>query len=85
MYDIKGTCLVLRKRHRDIFGKNWKMRWVVVSGERVGVFKKEGSTEPKYWLHLLNCEVIEEEVVNKRYKVICPLAETHLSSASQWK
>jgi hypothetical protein len=67
--DVKGSCLVLRKRHRDIFGKNWKLRWVVISGDRVGVFKKEGSMEAKYWLSLPDCEVIEAEVVNRRYKV----------------
>ncbi len=67
--EVKGSCLVLRKRHRDIFGKNWTMRWVVVRGDRVGVFKQQSSTEAKYWLYLPSCEVIEEETVNKRFKV----------------
>ena len=67
--EVKGSCLVLRKRHRDIFGKNWTMRWVVIRGDRVGVFKQQSSTEAKYWLYLPSCEVIEEEIVNKRFKV----------------
>ncbi len=67
--EVKGSCLVLRKRHRDIFGKSWTMRWVVLRGDRVGVFKQQSSTEAKYWLDLPSCEVIEEETVNKRFKV----------------
>jgi hypothetical protein len=74
--EVKGSCLVLRKRHRDIFGKSWTMRWVVIRGDQVGVFKQQSSTEAKYWLYLPSCEVIEEEIVNKRFKVLGP----HLSA-----
>lgn len=53
----KGYCLVLRKRHRDVFGKAWKMRWIELQGTKVGVFGDSTSGEAKYFLDLGECTV----------------------------
>lgn len=53
--EFKGYALVLRKRKRDILGKDWKMRWVTLAGSTVRRGKHPCRVAKYNSYHLLTC------------------------------